>query len=108
MAAPQVSKKGTAFGQKKEDYENLRVEGVDLRWHGKKLRTVGWSRAEIISVVAIIVAGTIASLSNLDKIKNSICSMSGAFCAPESSAGQKTIAPSTSVNRPDVIPAQPR
>jgi hypothetical protein len=68
------SPKGRPFGEK-ADYEALRIDGNDLRWHGNKVKTGGWSMGDKIAVASIFVLGSIGIVSNLDKIKPNVCLM---------------------------------
>ena len=72
MAADDKPVKGVQFGDA-DHYAALRVDNNELFWHGKKIKTGGWSVAEKLTATGIVVAGTIAMFGNLDKIKPNAC-----------------------------------
>jgi hypothetical protein len=82
-----MKQRGRAFGAKPADYEALRVDGPDLYWNGKKLRTVGWTRAERLTFIGIVIAALVALTNsivvNFDKWEPLVCRASQfSFCQP--------------------------
>ncbi|MBT3043397.1 MAG: hypothetical protein KME67_11095 [Candidatus Thiodiazotropha sp. (ex Codakia orbicularis)] len=92
-----MNKIGRNFGTK-EDYENLRVSGADLYWHGKKIQRVGWTRGEKLTLGGIIVTAILAllgilnlALINWDKIEPKLCAIgSYDFCPDPQAPGVVT------------------
>jgi hypothetical protein len=72
MATDDKPIKGVPFGDAAH-YAALRVDNNDLFWHGKKVKTGGWSVAEKLTATGIVVAGTIGIFGNIDKIKPNVC-----------------------------------
>lgn len=114
---PQIGEK---FGSN-EDFENLRVHGENLYWHGKKIRVGGWSVANWLTLVAIIIAFLVGLPSLVEFVtkKSEICGQSqDTFCktlnsdrlplVPEPPALQKEppqeTEPSQSFSQPPIRP----
>ena len=75
---PRSAAKGRRFAERHEDYDNLRVDGPDLYWMGKKIRLTGWTIGEKIASIGLVltfVFGALAAVANLDKIMPNLCSM---------------------------------
>jgi hypothetical protein len=92
---------GRKFGDV-SDYENLRVDGEDLYWNGKKLRTVGLSIGEKIQIITLVGAilssifgGGYFVLINFDKFKPVLCSIFGKYCPDGPPILQKSNSPRT-------------
>lgn len=86
---------GRKFGSSDDDYENLRVSGADLYWHGKKVQRVGWTRGEKLTLGGIIVTAILAllgilnlALINWDEIEPKLCDYwSYDFCPEHQAPG---------------------
>ncbi|SFC53788.1 hypothetical protein SAMN05216344_12128 [Polaromonas sp. OV174] len=89
--------KGEKFGTKQEDFENLRVDGNDLYWHDKKIKVGGWTRAEKISLIGVIVSASVALLVAVlvyfDKIETTIRTVEEQLCQTGQFQFCKSISP---------------
>lgn len=77
-----MKNKGNAITEG-EQLKNLTVKGDTLYWNGKRIKTGGFSKSEIISLFGVLLTSIFISvivLSNLGAIKNSICELSGYVC----------------------------
>ena len=79
-----MATRGQPFGSGKHDYDNLRVDGSDLYWHDKKVVVGGWTRAEKLSLLAIVcaalVALAVAFLVNFESIEKNIRRVEEKLC----------------------------